>query len=108
MSTVLAKWVWIERVMVLLANVGVNLGIANTSDVSEVQSGSIIGVIVFVQIVVAGVTHWRTLETKIRADVAGILSALLDADVVPSMQEIAASQTDPAIAAKLAGKAITP
>lgn len=107
MSTLLTKWVWVERVMVLLTNIAVNLGVASTTQESTVSAGGIIGVVVFVQIVLACVSHWRTLDAKLRADVQGILTSLLGTAPVPSLDEIAASQTDPNVAAALrAGKAL--
>lgn len=78
MNTLLTRWVWIERGMVLIANVAVNLGIATTTQESKVAAGGIIGVVVFIQIVAAVISHVSTLKNTLRADITAILSKLLD------------------------------
>lgn len=106
MTTLLTRWVWVERVMVLLANIGVNLGIATTTQESTVAAGGVIGLVVFVQIVLAAVSHWRTLEATIRADIAAILSTLIS-DAPPS-PPVPTPVPDAATVARHAGKAVTP
>jgi hypothetical protein len=106
--------VWVERIAVLIANVAVNLGIASASDESAVAAGGVIGLITFVQIVLACVSHWRTIDTKLRADIAGILTDLLG-NVPPNGHPAKITVTDSdspfskaELAARAAGKAVAP
>lgn len=88
MKTLLSLWVWVERASVFLANVGVNLGVATTTQETAIQAGGVIGVVTAIQVLSALVSHYYTPASVPR----------VSAPVVPSATAEAA--------AKAAGKAV--
>lgn len=57
--------VWTERVFLFLANVGLNIGFISSDEEHAIAGGGIIAVLTVVQIVLAVVTHKKSLPIKV-------------------------------------------
>lgn len=88
----LHKYVWLERLVVLLGNVGINLGIMTTTQESNIAAGGAIAVVTVLQVVAAFLTHYKTAVAQIET----ITTELTKVEPMPILS-----------AAQVAGKAAT-